>query len=90
MPRVNLTKEELADAYAEIEPQWNEILRTAERSLRPIMKLDRLAQKHAICQLTAIWIRTVYPDDDEMALALSDAFREQVNINLTASKGGIN
>lgn len=90
MPRYQPTKEEIDQAYADMEPHWPAIIRTNERMMKILMKLPAVAQKQALCMVAATWVMTHRTDDDEGGLDLVDALRDQINVNLVAAKDALN
>jgi hypothetical protein len=90
MARYQPTKQELDQAYADVEPHWPAIIRTNERMMKILMKLPDIAQKQALCMMAATWVMAHRTDDDQEGLDLVDALREQINLNLVAAKDAVN
>lgn len=82
MKAPKISKAEEARLHADAKREQPEILRAVREMAEILGRLSPTGQKLALGQLVASWIVAVYPDDKSMALLLSDAVREQVDINL--------
>lgn len=81
----DLNSPDYLDVQATVARERPVIPRKVEKIIKLLSTLSDVSQKQAICELTAVWVSAIYPDDPEMALSLSDAMREQTDIYITAA-----
>ncbi len=81
----DLNSPEYLDVQATVARERPAIHRKVEKIIKLLSTLSDVSQKQAICELTAVWISALYPDDPKMALSLSDAMREQTDIYITSA-----
>ncbi|KRB26350.1 hypothetical protein [Mesorhizobium sp. Root172] len=82
MKTMRATEAEQPELFAEVRREMPAIHRAATKMAKQLRGLSGVSQKQAIAELTTCWIMAIYPDDLKMALSLSDAIRDQVDINL--------
>ncbi|MCV3209583.1 hypothetical protein OHD62_17215 [Mesorhizobium sp. YC-39] len=82
MKSIIATPDEQPEIYAIVRRERDAIHRSALKMAKQLRGLSDVSQKQAIAELTAAWIRAIYPENLELALSLSDAMREQTDIYL--------
>ncbi|TGU93167.1 hypothetical protein EN794_032415 [Mesorhizobium sp. M00.F.Ca.ET.151.01.1.1] len=82
MKPMRATEAEQPEIFAVIKREMPAIHRAALKMGKQLRGLSDVSQKKAIAELTASWILAVYPEDLELVLSLSDAMRDQTDIDL--------
>lgn len=82
MKPMRATEAEQPEIFAVIKRELSAIHRASLKMGKQLRGLSDVSQKKAIAELTASWILAVYPEDLELALSLSDAMRDQTDIDL--------
>ncbi|OBQ72419.1 hypothetical protein [Mesorhizobium loti] len=82
MKTMRATEAEQPELFAEVRREMPAIHRAAAKMAKQLRGLSGVSQKQAIAEVTTCWIMALYPNDLKLALSLSDAIRDQVDINL--------
>jgi hypothetical protein len=82
MKTMRATEAEQPELFAEVKREIPAIHRAATKMAKQLRGLSGVSQKQAIAKLASCWIMALYPDDLKLAISLSDAIRDQVDINL--------
>ncbi|MER8467153.1 hypothetical protein NKH02_30465 [Mesorhizobium sp. M1396] len=86
MKPITVTESEQPEIYAPVMREMPAIHRAVSKMAKQMRGLTDISQKQAIAELTAVWILAIYPENLDLALSLSDAMRNQVDIHLRESK----
>lgn len=82
MKTIRATEAEQPEMFAELRREMPAIHRATLKMGKQLRGLSGIGKKQAIAKLVTGWIMTIYPDDLELAISLSDAMRDQVDIHL--------
>lgn len=82
MKTMRATEAEQPELFAEVRRDMPAIHRAATKMAKQLRGLSGVSQKQAIAELVTCWIMAIYPHDLKLATSLSDAIRDQVDINL--------
>ncbi|MBZ9815127.1 hypothetical protein [Mesorhizobium sp. CA7] len=82
MKPIRATEAEQPEIYATVRRELPAIHRAAQKMAKHLRGLSDVSQKQAITELTAAWIMAIYPDSLDLAISLSDAMRDQTDIDL--------
>jgi hypothetical protein len=82
MKTMRATEAEQPELFAEVRREMPAIHRAATKMAKQLRGLSGVGQKQAIAELVTCWIMAIYPDDLKLAISLSDATRDQVDMHL--------
>ncbi|TPJ31483.1 MULTISPECIES: hypothetical protein [unclassified Mesorhizobium] len=82
MKPMRATEAEQPEIYAIDRREMPAIRRAAQEMAKHLRGLSDVSQKQAITELTVAWIMAIYPDSLDLAISLSDAMRDQTDIDL--------